>query len=395
METDVHRTSRQALETAFGFTTFRPGQEEVVDALLAGRSCTRGLSDRGREEPLLPASGAAARRCHGGRLTADRAHEGSDRRSGRQGHRRRAARFQPRRRRVARGERSPARRRSQACSTWRPSASTTSAFSRSSSRRGSRCSPSTRPIASRSGVTTSGPITSSSRPARRELGAERVLALTATATPAVVEDICAGFGIAEADSVVTGFYRPNLTLLTTPTDAAGRDQLLIDRLRERPPGTTIVYVTLQRTALRVAKLLAAAGLPARAYHAGMSADDRVGGAGVVDRLGSQHRRRDDRVRDGHRQGRRPLRLPPQPAEGARVVLPGDRPRRPRRRAEHLRALRVSGRHPDARELHVRRHADPRGGRGVARGGLCERRGRAVRGLRVRSLRAGSTSVRSC
>ena len=34
-------------------------------------------------------------------------------------------------------------------------------------------------------------------------------------------------------------------------------------------------MTLQRTAERVAALLAAAGLPARAYHAGMSADDRV------------------------------------------------------------------------------------------------------------------------
>jgi ATP-dependent DNA helicase RecQ len=109
----------------------------------------------------------------------------------------------------------------------------------------------------------------------RELGAERVLALTATATPAVVGDICAGFGIAAADAVVTGFYRPNLTLLTTPAAAAARDQLLIDRLRERPPGTTIVYVTLQRTALRVARLLAAARLPARAYHAGMSSEDRV------------------------------------------------------------------------------------------------------------------------
>jgi ATP-dependent DNA helicase RecQ len=109
----------------------------------------------------------------------------------------------------------------------------------------------------------------------RELGAERVLALTATATPAVVADICEGFGIDDADAVVTGFYRPNLTLLTTPTDAAARDQLLIDRVRERPPGSTIVYVTLQRTALRIASLLAAAGLPARAYHAGMSAEDRV------------------------------------------------------------------------------------------------------------------------
>jgi ATP-dependent DNA helicase RecQ len=109
----------------------------------------------------------------------------------------------------------------------------------------------------------------------RELGAERVLALTATATPAVVADIRAGFGIEQADAVVTGFYRPNLTLLTTPVRAADRDQALIDRLRGRPPGTTIVYVTLQRTAERVAALLAAAGLPARAYHAGMSAEDRV------------------------------------------------------------------------------------------------------------------------
>ncbi len=109
----------------------------------------------------------------------------------------------------------------------------------------------------------------------RELGAERVLALTATATPAVVADIREGFGIEERDVVVTGFYRPNLTLLTTPARASERDGLLIDRLRECAPGSTIVYVTLQRTAERVAELLAAAGLPARAYHAGMSSDDRV------------------------------------------------------------------------------------------------------------------------
>jgi ATP-dependent DNA helicase RecQ len=109
----------------------------------------------------------------------------------------------------------------------------------------------------------------------RELGAERVLALTATATPAVAEDIRRGFGIAEADSVVTGFYRPNLTLLTTPVAREERDQALGERLRDRPPGSTIVYVTLQRTAVEVAHLLAEAGVPARPYHAGMSADDRV------------------------------------------------------------------------------------------------------------------------
>src|SRR3954454_19507002 len=109
----------------------------------------------------------------------------------------------------------------------------------------------------------------------RELAAERVLALTATATPPVVADIRAGFGIEEADTVVTGFYRPNLTLLTTPIGAGAHDERLVERLRERPSGSTIVYVTLQRTSLRIAGLLAAAGLPARPYHAGMAAEERV------------------------------------------------------------------------------------------------------------------------
>jgi len=109
----------------------------------------------------------------------------------------------------------------------------------------------------------------------RELAAERVLALTATATPHVVADIRAGFGIAEADAVVTGFYRPNLTLLTTPMAAGERDARLVERLHERPSGSTIVYVTLQRTALRIAEHLARASLPARPYHAGMDAEERA------------------------------------------------------------------------------------------------------------------------
>src|SRR5437763_13654223 len=57
----------------------------------------------------------------------------------------------------------------------------------------------------------------------RELAAERVLALTATATTAVVADIRAGFGIEEADAVATGFYRPNLPMLTAPATVGQRD----------------------------------------------------------------------------------------------------------------------------------------------------------------------------
>ncbi|NOK16392.1 RecQ family ATP-dependent DNA helicase [Corallococcus carmarthensis] len=110
--------------------------------------------------------------------------------------------------------------------------------------------------------------------AARTLQAERILALTATATPQVVHDICEGFNIPEENAVVTGFYRNNLTLETTPTGPEVRDALLVERLKSRPPGSTIVYVTLQKTAERVAALLSAEGLPASAYHAGLESEDR-------------------------------------------------------------------------------------------------------------------------
>ena len=111
--------------------------------------------------------------------------------------------------------------------------------------------------------------------AARTLKAERVLALTATATPQVVRDICAGFAIPPACAIVTGFYRPNLEMITTPATGEERDGLLLSRLQQRAPGSTIVYVTLQKTAERVAAFLAKAGLPAKPYHAGMEDVERV------------------------------------------------------------------------------------------------------------------------
>ena len=105
--------------------------------------------------------------------------------------------------------------------------------------------------------------------------AERRLALTATATEKVLEDVCRFFRIAPECAVRTGFYRANLTLLTTPTEAPRRDELLLERLARREPGATIVYVTLQRTAEELAARLARAGWPARAYHAGMQDDQRA------------------------------------------------------------------------------------------------------------------------
>jgi ATP-dependent DNA helicase RecQ len=110
----------------------------------------------------------------------------------------------------------------------------------------------------------------------KHFGAERTLALTATATPQVLADVCHGFDIAPECAVRTGFHRENLTLRFTPVQAADRDALLLDRLSsEASRGPTIVYVTLQKTAEEVATALLRAGLPTFAYHAGLEDVERA------------------------------------------------------------------------------------------------------------------------
>ncbi|QRK06852.1 RecQ family ATP-dependent DNA helicase [Archangium violaceum] len=109
----------------------------------------------------------------------------------------------------------------------------------------------------------------------RTLGVGRVLALTATATPSVARDIAAAFDITPENIIQTGFHRPNLSLHVTPTRGGDeRRELLLSRLRSRPRGPTIVYVTLQRTAEETASFLEEHGFAARAYHAGMDAEVR-------------------------------------------------------------------------------------------------------------------------
>ncbi|WP_250460156.1 RecQ family ATP-dependent DNA helicase [Microbulbifer litoralis] len=108
----------------------------------------------------------------------------------------------------------------------------------------------------------------------RELGAERILALTATATPEVAADIRRQFDIADTAQVQTGFYRENLQLLVTPCGEAQKLPRLSERLLAEPGAPAIVYVTLQQTAETVAGQLAAAGVRATAYHAGMKPEQR-------------------------------------------------------------------------------------------------------------------------
>ena len=107
------------------------------------------------------------------------------------------------------------------------------------------------------------------------IGAERVLALTATATPEVAKDIQRTFGIADEDCVRTTFHRPNLKLGCQVVSSDSRDAILVQRLRQAERGPTIVYATAQKTTEEIAKMLTEEGLPAKAYHAGMNTESRT------------------------------------------------------------------------------------------------------------------------
>ncbi len=110
----------------------------------------------------------------------------------------------------------------------------------------------------------------------KDCNADVILALTATATPGVLSDICRFLDVDANHAVRTPFYRSNLTILSDVVTSEDRDQTLLDRIRTRPRGPTIVYVTLQKTAEYIAQFLKNNGLPARAYHAGLDPEFRSG-----------------------------------------------------------------------------------------------------------------------
>jgi ATP-dependent DNA helicase RecQ len=107
----------------------------------------------------------------------------------------------------------------------------------------------------------------------KRLNVGRVLALTATATPDVERQVAAGFDVATDDVVRTPMHRPNLSLAVEPHDDASRDERLATLLREID-GAAVVYVTKQQTAEDVAAALTIAGVRARPYHAGLKAEQR-------------------------------------------------------------------------------------------------------------------------
>ena len=104
---------------------------------------------------------------------------------------------------------------------------------------------------------------------REKLGWPPAVALTATATPHVREDIVRQLRLDKADTIITGFDRTNLHYHVVPTrNDADKDDALIDILRTHE-GVAIVYASTRRNVEKVARTLEDAGIKAAAYHAGL------------------------------------------------------------------------------------------------------------------------------
>ncbi len=114
------------------------------------------------------------------------------------------------------------------------------------------------------------------RAVRQALGDPLTVALTATATPDVQDDILQQLGLTTAARVVTGFNRPNLTLEVQSTpDVPDKLRALRDLLVETPHGAVLVYVGTRREAEEGADFIReVVGRAAHCYHAGLDPDVR-------------------------------------------------------------------------------------------------------------------------
>ena len=108
----------------------------------------------------------------------------------------------------------------------------------------------------------------------KDLGSPPVLALTATATPRVRQDIRRSLGMRDPHVEVTSFNRPNLTYRVVPAEKKEKLARILDVIRNSPP-PGIVYATTRKECDEFAAELRSSGVDAAAYHAGMGAARRT------------------------------------------------------------------------------------------------------------------------
>ncbi|HEY1585619.1 MAG TPA: ATP-dependent DNA helicase RecQ [Polyangia bacterium] len=111
-----------------------------------------------------------------------------------------------------------------------------------------------------------------------QLGAARVVALTATATPDVRQGIADQLGMNEPAVFVRGFDRANLRLSVMPVQGGDDKLRRVLALLDEPDArgqAAIVYAATRKKAVEVAEALRDAGVTARAYHAGLGDEERA------------------------------------------------------------------------------------------------------------------------
>lgn len=107
---------------------------------------------------------------------------------------------------------------------------------------------------------------------RELIGDVPVIALTATATKSVADDIMSKLDFAEPNLICSGFARENLAYVVRNTDDKLGNLLRICR---GVPGTGIIYVRERKKCEEIANFLKVQGVDADFYHAGMSRELRT------------------------------------------------------------------------------------------------------------------------
>ena len=98
-----------------------------------------------------------------------------------------------------------------------------------------------------------------------------ILALTATATPDVVDDIQERLAFREKNVLRKSFHRPNLSYVVRQTNKKADE---IVHILNKVPGSAIVYVRNRKRCQELAAYLNEQGLSADFYHAGLSSKER-------------------------------------------------------------------------------------------------------------------------
>ena len=111
------------------------------------------------------------------------------------------------------------------------------------------------------------------RPIINEIGSRPLIALTATATPKVQQDIMKNLGILKATVFKSSFNRPNLYYeVRSKNDNIDRD--IIRYIKQRPGKSGIIYCLSRKKVEELAEVLKANNIKALPYHAGMDSTVR-------------------------------------------------------------------------------------------------------------------------